>query len=162
MHHFTITAPGPADAERLARVQVKAWREAYGELLPERFYDETVLAHRRTQWSRMLAEPELVDRLRIARIDGRPVGFAFRGPARDDQAPRELELCSLYVLADHYGTGMGAALLTAVLGDHPAMLWVARDNARARRFYEKHGFRADGAEKADPTLEGLIEVRMVR
>jgi hypothetical protein len=26
-------------------------------------------------------------------------------------------------------------------------LWVLRDNARARRFYERSGFRADGVEE---------------
>jgi RimJ/RimL family protein N-acetyltransferase len=39
---------------------------------------------------------------------------------------------------------------------------VAKDNARARRFYEKNGFTADGTEHVDQDLDGLVEIRMVR
>ncbi|GAA3074505.1 hypothetical protein [Actinocorallia glomerata] len=44
----------------------------------------------------------------------------------------------------------------------PAQLWVAAENPRARRFYERQGFRADGAEVVDDDAEGLREIRMVR
>ena len=38
-------------------------------------------------------------------------------------------------------------------------LWVLRDNARARRFYEGHGWRADGTERV---AGGVVEVRYRR
>lgn len=62
-------------------------------------------------------------------------------------------------LADLHGTGAGQLLLDAVLGDSPALLWVAKDNPRARRFYARNGFAADGAEEE---AMGLTVVRMVR
>ena len=59
------------------------------------------------------------------------------------------EILAIYVLPGHQGAGIGRALLAyslELLGDlRPALLWVARDNAPARRFYERYGFRADGA-----------------
>lgn len=93
------------------------------------------------------------------------MGFVVSGPARaDEQFPpvRKRELFSLYVVAQWYGTGVGRALLAESLGDRPAQLWVARDNARARRFYEKCGFASDGTEKVETELDGLVEIRMVR
>ena len=56
----------------------------------------------------------------------------------------------------------GQALLDAVLGEEPAQLWVAEANPRAIRFYERNGFRADGATLTDPAVEDLREIRMVR
>lgn len=35
-------------------------------------------------------------------------------------------------------------------GDTIIILWVREENARARRFYEKNGFRLDGAERSRP------------
>jgi ribosomal protein S18 acetylase RimI-like enzyme len=72
------------------------------------------------------------------------------------------QLYALYVLSDYYGVGVGQALLDRALGGRPAQLWVAKENGRARRFYAKNGFTEDGAELADPALEGLVEIRMVR
>ena len=36
-------------------------------------------------------------------------------------------------------------LLTEVLGDAPALLWVLHGNERAEAFYRRHGFQAFGA-----------------
>ena len=68
----------------------------------------------------------------------------------------------LYVLAEHHGSGAGQALLEAVIGDNPAFLWVAKDNPRARRFYERNRFTTDGAEAVYIQATGFMIVRMVR
>ena len=43
-----------------------------------------------------------------------------------------------------------------------ASVWVAAENPRARRFYEKLGFAPDGAEKVEEHLGNLLDIRMVR
>ena len=116
-------------------------------------------------WSGRLSEPAGRERVRVARRHGRIVGFVVRGPAAEHQGHpqvRDEQLYSLYVLSSYYGHGVGQALLDQALGARPAQLWVARDNARARRFYEKNGFTADRTEQVDPDLDGLVEIRMVR
>ena len=166
---YQVTAAGPEDADQLAAVHVQGWREAYGHLLPERFYDHAARTARQALWQRTLADPVRRDQVRIGRLEHETgyetAGFAMAGPSREDAdhpPSREEQLFALYIRAAHYGTGLGALLLEAVLGDRPGLLWVARDNPRARRFYEKHGFRAAGAELTDPRLEGITEIRMVR
>ena len=157
--------PRPEDAEELALVHVQAWREAYGELLPERFYDGAARERRRVMWSDLLSKGDVGERVRVARSEGRIVGFAARGPAGEHlghSPQRDEQLYALYVLSSCHGHGVGQALLDQALGGRPAQLWVAKGNARARRFYEKNGFTPDGIQHVDPDLDGLVEIRMVR
>ncbi|MGO2359488.1 MAG: GNAT family N-acetyltransferase [Brachybacterium tyrofermentans] len=44
----------------------------------------------------------------------------------------------------------------------PASVWVAEDNPRARRFYEKLGFTPDGATQVEEQLANIRDLRMVR
>ena len=157
-----LRAPGPQDADGIAWVQIQGWRETYAHLLPGRFYDDTELAARRKRWEQWLTAEPVPPRLRVADEGGQLVGFAFAGPALDEDPARELQLFAIYVRPSHHGTGLGARLLEAVIGDAPAQLWVAKDNPRAHAFYRKHGFSPDGHEIADPDLDDLAEVRLVR
>jgi ribosomal protein S18 acetylase RimI-like enzyme len=162
---FEVAVPYPEDAEEMASVHVQAWREAYGELLPEHFYDDAARASRQMMWSGRLSEQADRDRVRVARRQGRIVGFVVRGPATEhvgNPPVRDEQLYALYVVSTAYGHGAGQALLDQALGERPAQLWVAKNNGRARRFYEKNGFTVDGTEQADPDLDGLVEIRMVR
>lgn len=160
-----MVVPSLDDAEEMASVHVQAWREAYGTLLPEHFYNDAARESRRRMWSQLLAETGSRERVRVARQSDRIVGFVARGPASEHEGhppAREEQLYALYVVSDVYGRGVGQALLDAALGRRPAQLWVARDNSRARRFYEKNGFVADGTEQTDPDFDALVEIRMVR
>jgi chorismate mutase/ribosomal protein S18 acetylase RimI-like enzyme len=68
---------------------------------------------------------------------------------------------SLYVAPDLTGQGIGTVLLDLAKSLRPdgLGLWVFETNARARRFYERHGFvvlrRTDGSdnEEGEPDLE---------
>ncbi|HEX7351828.1 GNAT family N-acetyltransferase [Brachybacterium sp.] len=111
------------------------------------------------QWSR----EQLSERLRIGRAPGgAPAGFLTVGPSRDEEAPRPLELQALNVDSAFHGTGLAQALMRDLLQERPAYLWVVEENPRARRFYEKEGFRADGGLKVDADLGDLREIRMTR
>ena len=63
------------------------------------------------------------------------------------------ELWGLYVDPSHWGAGHGHTLHTEALdvprasGAAAGTLWVLTTNQRARHFYERHGWAADGAEK---------------
>jgi len=60
---------------------------------------------------------------------------------------------ALYVLPEAWGTGHADKLHEAAVAElrrtasGPARLWVLEGNARARRFYERHGWRADGTSR---------------
>ena len=57
-----------------------------------------------------------------------------------------------------------AAMLEEALnqiGNQPVFLWAFKENKRARRFYEKHGFHWDGTERVSE-FDGALEVRYVK
>ncbi|MDO4918096.1 GNAT family N-acetyltransferase [Kocuria sp.] len=159
---FTLRPPAPEDAQEVAAVHVRAWRETYAGLVPARFFGDAALRARQDLWTGLLADPDTRGRIRVAEADGALIGFAGTGRPSEAAPARECALHMLYVLREHHGTGAGQALLDAVLGERPAQLWVAEANPRAIRFYERNGFRADGTALVDPALEDLREIRMVR
>lgn len=161
-----VRIPSPDDVEAIARVHVQSWRETYTGLVPEELFGDAALERRVRFWTRVL--DDLPPRVRVAEREGVVVGFAFAGEATGPDvtkgfAPaRQLQLFSIYLLAQHHGTGLGQRLLDAVIGDEPAQLWVAKENPRAIAFYRRNGFELDGVEYVDPDFSGLVEVRMVR
>lgn len=159
----TIAPAAPRHVEGLARVHTDSWRDTYGHLLPERFYDEAEFGRRREAWHRRLTAPlDNGATTHVALAGDLVIGFASSGPAQDADAPRDRELWALYVATDRHGAGVAQALLEASLEGRPASLWVAEDNPRARAFYRKSGFAEDGSRKDDERFDGLAEVRMVR
>jgi putative acetyltransferase len=84
----------------------------------------------------------------VAEEGGIIVGYAARSPGWLDQ---------LYVHPDHHGRGFGHALLEQARADVSGLqLWAFQRNARARAFYEAHGFVLDrltdgsGNEEREP------------
>ncbi|GAA3642227.1 GNAT family N-acetyltransferase [Microbacterium awajiense] len=161
---FTLRAAAFSDADEIARLNIATWREAYAHLLPADFFTEEFAASRHALWARVLGERHPDRIVRVAEADGAIVGYGFAGPALGEpgaEPPRDRQLYGLYVAAIHHGTGVGQSLLDAVLGDDPAVLWVAARNPRAIAFYERNGFALDGEEQTDP-IAGIVDARMVR
>jgi GNAT superfamily N-acetyltransferase len=71
----------------------------------------------------------------------------------------------LYVSPDHWGSGVGSKLFdagTAYLrerGFSEMTLWVLEGNTKARSFYERKGWSADGARKPSYRKPELAQVR---
>lgn len=73
-------------------------------------------------------------------------------------------LAHLYTMPSTHGTGLGQAMLDALLpGGAPAYLWVMADNTRAMAFYRRNGFRVDlGPVPAGESWGRLGMYRMTR
>jgi ribosomal protein S18 acetylase RimI-like enzyme len=133
----------PDDAEAVARVHVETWRAAYAHALsPEGLASLSV-----TQRAELHRRSPPV----VADVDGEIVGLVSVGPGTDPDT--DGELYAIYVLPDHWGSGVGRALMQAgeerlrELGHQHAILWVLEDNPRARRFYEAAGWTLDGTRR---------------
>ena len=99
----------------------------------------------------------------VAERDGTIIGFASSGRIRDDDAvPGSRELYAIYVLAAHYGSGAGQALLDAAIGGSGIPLDPRRQPASARVLRPQR-LRPDGAVKDDDQWgDPVREIRMVR
>lgn len=162
---WEIRAARAGDERGIAEVHVATWRHAYRGLLPAHVLDGLDVGAREAMWRQVIAQLDAASpaRLDIAADDGRILGFASAGPARDDDAPRELELSALYLDPARHGAGIGRALVDAALADAPAYLWVLRGNDRAIAFYERIGFAFDGTEIEERRADHVrVERRMVR
>lgn len=170
-----------ADAPRVGRMHHQAWVDTYAALLPGDYFETrwTVTDAVRL-WQGILRGAVEADEPGVARLlaEEEPTagaatasttveGFVVAGPSREidgrPSAVRRAELRGLYVAAAQLGSGLGQRLLDEVLPDgQPAELWVFERNVRARAFYQRNGFRTDGAEFTDERFPELLEVRMVR
>ena len=71
-------------------------------------------------------------------------------------------LRNLYVVPDAWGSGVAAELHDAALAELPdcpeISLWTLKENQRARRFYEKHGWRPNGKTRVVPFPPNPLDV----
>lgn len=132
-----------ADADGLARVHTLSWRQGYAGLLPAPF-----LAAREVtpgSWFARLAPRPGTPQNWVAVEGSEVVGFATAG--RPDPEKPAGWLHALYVLASHWGRGVGHRLHgTAVaglrqLGCTTAGLHVLEGNTRATGFYLRQGWQ---------------------
>jgi GNAT superfamily N-acetyltransferase len=155
------------DAPALDRLNVRLVQAAYGGQLPDEQLDGPRPEEQAAAWERGLHRDRDQDPVLVAEEAGRVVGFAVVGPAQDPEGAGELY--AINVDPDHWGTGVGSALLAAAqaelaqLGYIEAVLWVLPDNARARRFYEVAGWATDGTQRTGE-VRGVVvpEVRYRR
>lgn len=155
------------DCARVAEIRVRGWQSAYKGLMPQPYLDALSVpedaARRR---DRLVHGDGSVVNL-VAERDGVVIGWACHGPYRDGEAgPEDVELYAVYVHPDVTGQGVGQALLResaaqcVTAGRERVLLWVLKENTQARRFYERAGFRPDGAE--EPFEAAGVEVPEVR
>ncbi len=167
-----------ADASAIARVHVASWHETYRGMVPDAMLAALSVEQRSKAWLQILegsgegntpggpgacradAEGTLVF---VADLDGSTVGFASCGAQRTGSLRErgyEGEFSAIYVLQAAQRLGLGRRLMVSMATDlqgrgfRGAALWVLRDNARARRFYEFLG-GIPVAERNDDREGGL-------
>lgn len=142
----------PDEAELLAAVQERASVAALAHIFPPELYPYPREAIR-ARWAEALAGP--AKRVLIAVVQDEPVGAA---------CVSEEWLEGLYVAPERWGTGLADALhgealdLVRGIGSTRCHLWVLEDNARARRFYERRGWRQNGETRVVPYPPNPLDV----
>jgi GNAT superfamily N-acetyltransferase len=153
------------DAGAIASIQVRGWRAAYRGIVADDFLDAMSIDERATRWQGIVdgttsdaaADGAPVrSRTLVAEADGSVVGFASRGPDRDELGTSVGEVWAIYVDPDRWRGGAGRLLLDASAthlrseGYDRAVLWVLEHNAPARAFYEQCGWVFDGSQRNFP------------
>ncbi|MEU0125835.1 GNAT family N-acetyltransferase [Streptomyces albidoflavus] len=160
-----------SDAAAVSAVRVAGWRAAYAGVIPGAYLDAMSVARDAALREERFAAGRaagLCDLVAVGEV-GQVAGWACCGPRDipgDGPGAGEGEVYALYVRPDLLGRGVGRALLDAVHDEAAArgwgalVLWVVEANARARRFYEAAGYRADGGAQSEEYAG--VAVREVR
>jgi GNAT superfamily N-acetyltransferase len=151
------------DAAGVERVRTETWRSAYRGLLPDQLIDGLQVNVTRRRERLRSPPPAQLDF--VAEEDAEVVGYAFAGPERTGDAAYRGEVYAIYVLPSHQGKGFGRALIResarelAARGLTSLLIWVLRENAPGRAFYERLGGVASREKPLDiPGLEDHVEV----
>jgi ribosomal protein S18 acetylase RimI-like enzyme len=139
-----------ADAPALSAIGARTFTDTFGHLYQPDDLATFLKSHAVEAWEKELCDPAFA--VRVAELDGKMVGYAKLGPPHLPFEPRgeAAELRQLYVLEEMKGQGVAHTLIDWVINlardrraDH-LYLSVFTENHRARRFYEKLGFEAEG------------------
>ena len=182
-----IRSGSAADAASIAAVQRAGWFAAYQGIISGEIIDRVTApdegarirqTFRTRPWQRMMVAVAGTRDIRGSGDLPGIIGYASFGPETNvltEQWPHPLtdagrdgrvaELYALYVRPAWWSTGTGRTLMDRVLANTRAVryqsvvLWVLRDNTRARCFYERAGFTPDGSTHVLQRLGGVTEVR---
>jgi len=160
------------DADAIAAVQVRAWRQEYDGLLPAEVLEALDAEQFAAAWRASLNAPQDArNRVLVALERAAVRGFAVTGPATDpDLDPIAVgEVSELTVDPEHSRHGHGSRLLQASADTlradrfHTAVTWLnATDDAR-RSFLTEAGWAPDGAHRElDLHGDGSLRVKQVR
>ena len=143
-----------------AYVAWRTWKDAYVGIVNQEYLDN--LKIEKVEEIAYKFKDDVI----IAKDGEKVVGFVAYGKCRDKDLETAGEIYAIYVLEDYHGKGIGKRLVAEALeqlnGYHTVALWVFKDNARARRFYEKCGFKPDGKVNTFEITTPLDEVRMIK
>jgi GNAT superfamily N-acetyltransferase len=136
------------DAEGFVRAHEASW-DAVG-LVEQRLGDLVPFDRRLRMFEAGVAKVSEDARVWVAERESTIVGLAV---CACEEGTAELR--DLYVRPETWGSGVAKALhATALDWMRPradeAILWVGEGNARARRFYEREGWKADGETRESP------------
>lgn len=153
----TVRLATADEASTIAGVHVQAWKWAYRDLLPRIVLDAMATERRTAIWrDTIVSRDESASRVWVALHAGHIVGFTVTGaPQQSGYSTDTAEVHAIYQLEEVARTGVARTLLVRALGDLRArgfrlgILWVLNVNARARRFYERGGWQADGGARTD-------------
>ncbi|MET9318544.1 GNAT family N-acetyltransferase [Kribbella sp. NPDC003505] len=133
---MTVRPAVAGDAEAVAAIWYAGWRDGHLGHVP----DELVAV--RTEESFWTRAAERIADTTVAVVGDEVAGFVMVVGDEVEQ---------VYVAGAHRGSGVAGTLLTEAerqvraAGHQEAWLAVATGNARARRFYERNGWRDGGA-----------------
>jgi GNAT superfamily N-acetyltransferase len=146
----------PADLDAIVAIHVAGFRAGNAPHLPPEAAGRMTAERSESGWREVLDSPapQAVVLVGESQADGKVAAVAGAGTSRDaDSGADTGEVYALYVEPKCWGLGLGAALDSAArehLATHgfsEAILWVLEGNERARRFYEREGWQADGERR---------------
>ena len=140
------------DANALAYIQTESWKAAFAGFLDAEIFANCTNIDRATAMYQGLLDENKGNGYLLT-VDGEPHCIAYWDAARDPEFVGKAELICIHSLPDNWRKGFGSQMMDLVLMDikksgySEVVLWVFRENLRARAFYEAKGFALKGIAK---------------
>lgn len=139
------------DAPALSHLGAETFTETFGHLYQPADLALFLVNHGEDHWRQELDDPEFAV-LIVESEEGEAIGYAKVGPPHLPFEPRgtAVELRQFYLLEPWQGRGLADQMMQWVIdeaerrGGDDLYLSVFVDNHRARKFYERWGFIAEG------------------
>jgi ribosomal protein S18 acetylase RimI-like enzyme len=174
MPEVSVRPAARGDEDALALVHVRAWQTTYRGILPAEFLDALNVTARVDRWHERIESPGEGEFSFVAEAigdEGRReiVGFSSGGPEREGFASADGvryagEVYAIYLLAGWQRQGAGRQLMASSAqalidrGFRSVVIWVLKDNAPARGFYEALGGVLVGEKPITIGQTDLLEV----
>lgn len=166
MAKFSVRPAVADDADAIARCHHLGWVDGYRGMVRSGYLASLSQQACTQRWRAHFEDANPGTSQYVAEAVGCVIGFVSIGKCLDPDAPKATEVWDLWVLPGHRNEGVGAKLLEAALdelaasGSKVAVLWVLRENERARAFYEREGGIHDGMTRHAPAERGgVVDVR---
>ena len=149
------------DAQACAEVHVASWKAGYEGILPAEYLDQLSVSDRLLWWRDTLKLPSIDRPLRVMVIQDEASRVCGLGATKRLEAEDKAELTQMYLAPSAWGTGAADILMDALLNElaRDGVEWVslrvARDNGRARRFYERRGWTLTEGSEAMEEIWGV-------
>ncbi len=155
------------DAKTLAYIQTESWKAAFAGILDAETLAKCTDADRATAMYQRLLDENKGNGYLLS-VDGNPHCIAYWDAARDAAFRGKAELICIHSLPDNWHKGYGSQVMDLVLTDireagyDEVVLWVFRENRRARAFYEANGFTMTGHSKPAFDTEEVLYSKAIR
>lgn len=156
---YKLRRAEPSDVEGIELAYLTSWRAGYTGLLPEETLNREAALRRGHGWLGAIETPSSV--VIVAADDQEIVGVV----QAEEDLPEVSDLPAvtmLYVVPSWWGTGVARELLHAATswltqrGHVAVRLRVVEEQRRARRFYEREGWRPD--DDVQPASNGFFRL----
>ncbi|MEN1970456.1 GNAT family N-acetyltransferase [Lentibacillus sp. N15] len=150
---YSIRKAVYTDAEVIATIHVKSWKNIYTDLVDEKDLSNTTFENRKILWQTVLRMQKkqqwtfvLMDKAKQV------IGFISGGPERTRRFQYDGEIYTIYLLPEYQRKGLGSMLLKALVeeikqyGYQSLLVWVLTQNPSSR-FYEKYAAKPVGKEE---------------
>ena len=142
-------------ADMVGYIHSNAWKSAYQDIFPKEYLEADTIDKRKEEFKASLAYDNI----------------AYYLVFEDDNAAGIVkiltensvcEVAAVYFLEEYRNKGYGTETLTYIKNiyqDHRIVLWVLKENLKARQFYEKNRFAATGESRTIHRGDEYVQVK---
>lgn len=146
------------DADKIANIKIDTWRKTYVNIFPDEYLRNLDLEREIEKYKQNFNKRNVI----LYEEKGKIIGYCYYGNRNDTYLENyKGEIFALYVKNDCQDRGIGTLLLQQAISDlsktnKKILLWCAKENYKAIKFYRKNGLETLG-EKTERVCEKNVE-----